>query len=116
MRAIFGPVAPSVLAIEERVGKNLPETQRAHLRIIAEHWDEIQRIIREELPPREQIYSLMKRCGMPLFPADLGLTLQDTRDALLGSREIRDKYLTSSLLWDLGLLEETADRLGEAMR
>ena len=116
MRAIFGPVAPSVLAIEERVGNNLPETQRAHLRIIAEHWDEIQRIIREELPPREQIYRLMKRCGMPLFPADLGLTLQDTRDALLGSREIRDKYLTSSLLWDLGLLEETADRLGEAMR
>ena len=58
----------------------------------------------------------MKRCSMPLVPADLGLTHQDTLAAFLGSREIRDKYLTSSLLWDLGLLQETANRLEEAVR
>jgi glycerol-1-phosphate dehydrogenase [NAD(P)+] len=52
---------------------------------------------------------------MPLVPADLGLTHQDTLAAFLGSREIRDKYLTSSLLWDLGLLQETANRLEEAV-
>ena len=115
MAEIFGPVTPTVLAIEEKVGKNRPETQRAHLRTITEHWAEIQQIIREELPPRDQILALMKRCGMPLVPADLGLTHQDTLAAFLGSREIRDKYLTSSLLWDLGLLQETADRLEEAV-
>ena len=115
MREIFGPVAPSVPAIEEKTGKNRPETQKAHLRIIADHWAEIQQIIREELPPRSRVLDLMKRAGMPLYPADLGLTLQDTRSALLGSREIRDKYLTSSLLWDLGLLQEAADRLPEAL-
>ena len=111
VRAIFGNVAPTVLDIEARVGKNRPETQQAHLRIITAHWDEIQRIIREELPPRERVYALMQGCGMPLTPADLGLTRKDMLDALLGSREIRDKYLTSSLLWDLGLLEETAEKL-----
>ena len=116
MREIFGPVTPAVLAIEEKTGKNRPETQQAHLRILSDHWTEIQRIIREELPPRAQVLALMKRARMPLFPADLGLTLRDTREALLGSREIRDKYLTSSLLWDLGLLRETADRLEEALR
>ncbi len=115
MRELFGPIAPSVLEIEAKTGKNRPETRQAHLRILAERWDEIQEIIREELPPRSRILALMKRVRMPLYPEDLGLTLQDTRDALLGSREIRDKYLTSSLLWDLGLLEEAADRLPEAL-
>ena len=76
-----------------------------------ENWPQIRRIIREELPPRADIYALMQRCGMPLTPRDLNLTQQDTVDALLGSREIRDKYLTSSLLWDLGLLDETAQNL-----
>ena len=93
------------------MGKNLPETQKEHLERIVKHWPEIRQIIREELPPRERVYALMQGCGMPLTPADLGLTRKDMLDALLGSREIRDKYLTSSLLWDLGLLEETAEKL-----
>ena len=37
-------------------------------------------------------------------------------DALLGSRDIRDKYLTSSLLWDLGLLEDTAQSIRAVCR
>ena len=53
----------------------------------------------------------MKRCGMPLAPKDLGLSSRDTLDAFYGSREIRDKYLTSSLLWDLGLMDETAEKM-----
>ena len=98
-------------AIEEKVGKNRPETQQRHLQRIVEHWDEIRQIIREELPSRESVYQLMASCGMPLTPKDLRLTAKDTIDALKGSREIRDKYLTSSLLWDLGLLGETAEKL-----
>ena len=116
MWEIFGPVAPTVLEIEKRVGKNRPETQKAHLEILQAHWAEIQQIIRDELPPREHILALMKKCGMPVYPADLGLSVEDTIHALLGSREIRDKYLTSSMLWDLGLLDETALRLEEMLR
>jgi len=41
---------------------------------------------------------------MPLVPEDIRVSQADTVDALLGAREIRDKYLTSSLLWDLGIL------------
>ena len=111
MGEIFGVVTPTVLAIERKIRKNSPENWQARLKIITDHWEEIRTIIREELPPRETVYALMKKCGMPLVPADLKLSRQDTLDALEGSREIRDKYLTSSLLWDLGLLGETADKL-----
>lgn len=111
MRQIFGPIAPSILQIEEKTGKNLPETQKKHLETIVLHWNEIRGIIQEELPSKDSIYDLMASCHMPLSPADLGLTRDDTVSALLGSREIRNKYLTSSLLWDLGLLGETAEKL-----
>ena len=111
MREIFGSVALTVLAIERKVGKNRPETQQAHLKTICGHWEEIRDIIRAELPPRDWILELMKRCGMPRYPKDLGLTVKDTLDAFYGSREIRDKYLTSSLLWDLGLMDETAEKM-----
>ncbi len=116
VREIFGPVAPSVLEIEAKAGKNRPETRRAHLKTLSEHWEDIRAVIRKELPPRDRIYALMERCGMPLTPADLNLTLQDTVNALLGSRDLRDKYLTSSLLWDLGLLDETAEKLSAELK
>ena len=111
MKQIFGPISGFVIDLEKKVGKNLRETQQEHFEIIYNNWDEIRMIIREELPPRDAILRLMKACGMPVTPKDLGLSRKDTLDALMGSREIRDKYLTSSLLWDLGLLEETAARL-----
>ena len=111
MNAIFGPMTPSILAIEDRVGKNTAKTQEEHLERILNNWEAIRRIIREELPSRETVRRLMADCGMPLTPKDLGISREDTVAALKGSREIRDKYLTSSLLWDLGLLGETAERL-----
>ena len=111
MRRIFGAVAPSIIRIEQKFRKNDPEKQKEHLEIIASHWQEIRAFMREELPARKEIIALMRRCGMPVTPKDLGLTRQDTVDALKGSREIRDKYLTSSLLWDLGMLEEAAERI-----
>ncbi len=111
MKRIFGPVFPTVAAISEKTGRNRPETQAAHMAKIEAHWDEIRAIIREELPSRDWVDGLMRRCGMPRVPADLGLTVQDTLDALTGSREIRDKYLTSSMLWDMGLLAGTAEML-----
>ena len=58
----------------------------------------------EELPLYQKIEGLMKSLDLPLTPADIGFDEKDTRDAFLGAREIRNKYLTSSLLWDLGLL------------
>ena len=58
----------------------------------------------------------MRACGMPMTPADLGVSLQDTLDALVGSRDLRDKYLTSSLLWDLGLLDDAEDSLCEMLQ
>ena len=46
----------------------------------------------------------MASLGMPMIPSDIDVSDQDTRDAMHGSRDIRDKYLSSTMLWDMGLL------------
>lgn len=107
MRSIFGKAAKAVIDAEEmRDHKNAPDKQAAHLDRILAHWDEIIRITREELPDVQEIASLMRALGMPMLPGDIDISRDDTVKAFIGSRDIRDKYLTSSMLWDMGILHE----------
>jgi len=110
MRDIFGLTADAVIEAEKNTyHKNDPVKHAARLDKIIAHWPQILLILREEIPPMADIAALMRRLGMPTTPADIGIAKPDVRRALLGSREIRDKYLTSSLLWDIGLLDVFAD-------
>ena len=63
-------------------------------------------IIREELPSYDVIIGVMRAAGLPMTPAEINVSLADTKDALLGARDIRDKYLSCSMLWDLGYLND----------
>jgi glycerol-1-phosphate dehydrogenase [NAD(P)+] len=105
VRRIFGGAAQTLIDSEKTIWhKNDPARHQQRLEKILEHWPEIQEIMREEIPPKDMILPLMKSVGMPVRPEDIGETAKDTKDAFIASRDIRDKYLTSSLLWDLGLL------------
>ena len=73
---------------------------------IVEHWDEILTIIDEELPNVQEIEALMKGLDMAMEPEGVGFTRQDAVDAFRASRDTRKKYLTSSMLWDMGVLYE----------
>ena len=113
VRRIFGKTAEEILRIEEKTRKNDPAKHAARLEKLIEHWPEIRAIMAEELPDKDAILSLMASLGMPMTPADIGISTRDVVDAFLGSRDVRDKYLTSSFLWDLGLTEEYAALLEE---
>ncbi len=113
VRGIFGRTAPSVIEAAGRLGLNDPARHAARLDRILAHWEEILAILREELPDASQLLGKMRALGMPCCPADLGISLEDTRKAFRGSRVIRDKYLTSTLIWDLGLTERFEGMLRE---
>lgn len=113
VKRIFGKTAGEILHIEEQTHKNDPEKHAARLERIVAHWDEIQQIIREELPDYESLYTLMAATGMPMKPSEIGVPMEDVIDAFVGARDIRDKYLSCSLIWDLGLTEEFAAYLKE---
>ncbi|MEG2314707.1 MAG: sn-glycerol-1-phosphate dehydrogenase [Clostridia bacterium] len=103
-RQIFGQAADTLIQTAKQQHKNDPAKQRERLERILNHWDDILQIIQEELPPTAEIAAMMRSLGMPMEPNDLGISEQDTHDALIGSRDIRDKYLTSTMMWDLGIL------------
>ena len=103
---IFGKTAPEVLEVEKKAHKNDPAGHAERLERILGNWDEIVRAMDEELPDYEKLRAQMEALGAPVKPSDLGISLQDTLDAFMGSRDIRAKYLTSTLLWDLGEIEE----------
>ena len=108
VRRVFGKTAPTVLAIEKKSGKNDPAKHAKRLDTILANWDGIQRIIAEELPSLDYLEGVMRATGMPITPADLGIPAQDVVDAFVCSRDIRDKYLSGSLLWDIGWMDEIA--------
>ena len=107
MRAIFGKAAEIVISGEhESYQKNDPDRHKTRLNNILTHWGEIQDIIARELPPADEVAALMRGLQMPMVPADIGIRREDVYAAFIGSRDVRDKYMTSLLLWDLGLLHE----------
>ena len=116
VRRVFGKTAPQILSIEKKAGKNDPENHKKRLNAIVEHWDEILKIIDEELPDTDKMESLMKKLGMPMMPRDLNISVEDAMDAFTGAREVRDKYLSCSFLWDMGLTEEGREKVGEIVR
>ncbi len=106
IRRVFGQAAQTLIDSEYNTWhKNDPAARHARMEKIVDNWDEILRIIDEELPATRDIVSLMEQVGMPIHPEEIGQSEQDVRDAFQCGRDTRDKYLTSSLLWDLGLLE-----------
>lgn len=115
MPELFGTAAGEIIAVEHQLKKNEPDKHAKRLEQILNHWPEILQIIEEEVPSYDDIYSLMQKAQMPMFPADLGIEKAQVRQAFLGTREIRDKYVLSSLLWDLGLLEDFAVRLEQSL-
>ncbi len=110
---VFGKTAPEVLKIEQAAGKNDPVKRMKRVENIIARWDDIQAVIKEELPSLPYLLDTMKRLGMPTAPGEIGFTREDTLTAYMHARDIRDKYLSVSFLWDIGELEEGAKHIFE---
>ena len=108
IRRVFTDTADEIISMEDRLGKNSPEGRRKRAEKIIDNWDSIVSIINDELHAYSNIEKLMLELGMPTKPEDIGLTNRDAIDAFVCSRDVRDKYLISSLIWDIGEMEDMA--------
>ncbi len=110
LKKFLGKGADAMIALEEKEQKYNANKHAERLEIILAKWENITDIIRQEIPSKATVEHILHTIGAPKtakeigIDCDLGLTLKATKD-------IRDKYVLSRLLWDLGLLDEFAKTL-----
>jgi glycerol-1-phosphate dehydrogenase [NAD(P)+] len=115
MRRIFGRTGEAVIGLERKFGKNEKGKHGARLNRIMENWDFIADQMNRQLPTAQWMTDLLQSAQEPVLPRQIGIANGEVLDAFIGSREIRDKYILTSLLWDLGLLDEMGERLMETL-
>jgi len=111
IRRIFGKTAPEIIEMERIGGKNDPAGHEQRLNRIINHWPDIMKALEEELPEEKPLRALLEQTGMPTRPSEIGISLEDTVNAFIGARDARIKYLTCSMIWDLGLTKEFSEEL-----
>ncbi|MBO5939018.1 MAG: sn-glycerol-1-phosphate dehydrogenase [Clostridia bacterium] len=111
LRVLLGKSAESMIALEKKEGKYDVSKHHARLEVILTHWEEIQAIIAEELPSAEFVESLMKKLGLPTDVREIGIDPTNLGEVFRATKDIRDKYVLSRLLWDLGIIDEFAESL-----
>ena len=102
LRKFLGKGADNMIALEEKQKKYDVEKHRKRLEIIIENWDEILKIIDEELPSSEEVENLMDKFSIPKTMDEIGVGEDIYEMTFLATKDIRDKYILSRLCWDLG--------------
>ncbi len=106
LREFLGKGAESMIALEEKEGKYNLEKHKKRLDVIIEKWDDILKIINEELPPLPHLYALFDKVGLPKTMEDIKIDKEILPMTFKSAKDIRDKYVLPRLCWDLGIIDE----------
>ena len=109
LKEFLGSSAENLILLEKKEGKYDKTKHKERLETIFDNWQEILNIVDEELPTVDNVINLLSTLDAPIDPNALGFTKEDVRKAFIATKDIRDKYSVSRLLWDLGMLDEVAD-------
>lgn len=111
LRDFLGESGERLIQIEKEEGKYDKARHGVRLNTIINHWKDILEIIDQELPEPYMVIELLKLIDAPVKSEDIGLSRDEVINTFIATKDIRDKYIASRLLWDLGLIEEIAARL-----
>ena len=111
LKEFLGSAADTMIALEAKEGKYNKNTHKARFDLIAENWDRILQIIREELPTSAQFQEIMDTVGISTDLNVLDVDNACAKQTFRATKDIRDKYVLSRLAWDLGILEELCELL-----
>jgi len=103
---LFGKGADAMLELEKKEGKYDLKKHSQRLEVILSNWDQICRIISEELPAAAVIESILDKIQAPKKLSEIGTPDSLLPDIVRATKDIRDKYVFSRLAWDLGVLDE----------
>ena len=101
-------MADEIIGAAARSRQNEADVRLRRAERMCEKWDEIREIMRTELPDPAVVAEAARKLGCPMRPEEIRVTTDETIDALICSQDIRDKYISTSMLFDLGLLDDAA--------
>ena len=73
LREFLGKGAEPMIALEAKEQKYSVEKHEARLQVILENWNEIVKIIDEELPTVEEFERILKVIGLPTIIEEIGI-------------------------------------------
>ena len=111
LRALLGTAAETMIEAEAKAGKYDLAKHAARLEKIISGWDQIRRIMDEELPEAAYVEALLDKLGAPKSVEEIGIDPAILKDCFAATKDIRDKYVASRLCWDLGVIDEIADKV-----
>ena len=111
LRTFVGKGAEAMIALEAKEKKYDLGKHAARLEVILEKWDDILRIIDEELPSVEEFEAILDSIEAPKTLEEIGLDSSTLSMTLKSTKDIRDKYVLPRLLWDIGELDEVCEKI-----
>lgn len=111
LRGLVGKGAEAMIALEAKEGKYNQEQHAKRLEVILANWEKILQIIEEELPSYQELVRLMDTIEAPKTFDKVGIDSTDLPLYFQATKDIRDKYVLSRLVWDLGIMEEICAEL-----
>lgn len=111
LRDFLGKAAEPMIALEVHEGKYDCDKHKKRLATIVANWNEIVKIIEEELPTEEEIDALFATVKMPLTIGGKDIRHDILAMTVNAGKDIRDKYVLPRLMWDLGVLDELCEDL-----
>ncbi|MBQ1196785.1 MAG: sn-glycerol-1-phosphate dehydrogenase [Clostridia bacterium] len=111
LRTFVGKGSEAMIALEAKEKKYDLGKHAARLEVILEKWDDILRIIDEELPSVEEFEAILDSIEAPKTLEAIGLDSATLAMTLKSTKDIRDKYVLPRLLWDIGELDAVCERV-----
>jgi len=106
LRQFLGRAAESMIALDAKEQKYDKASHSARLERILDNWQQILRIMEEELPTAAQLEQLLNTIQAPKTLGEIGVEEDLLPMILSAAKDMRDKYVLPRLLWDLGILDE----------
>jgi len=106
LREFLGKAAQSIIELEKIECKYDKNAHKKRIDRIIENWDEIIKIINEELPSYDTVKNLLLKIGAPIATEEIGIESSILPLTFKTAKDIRDKYVLPRLCWDLGILDE----------
>lgn len=109
IRSVYGTAADGIIQLENKAHKNDVSARNVRIDKIKSEWKNIQLMIEQNLPAVSEVEKLMRSLNGFINAAEIGVSADEVRNAVLYAKEVRDRYTLLQLLWDLGLSEKYAE-------